>query len=902
MTEINYSKIRDDNADKFSKHFSDYKRKNCSYHDSNIPTCNLSENKIIDISYFLTSVLTKCPSTNISLQNIKETKIIGRGTYGYGLSVGDKIVKIIICEKTINDKLLKEIEYNKIITNSGNEYFIKLLGYFIKDTDIYKYYDNSDNFENIKCFTSKSNLDKLCEIYLILEKADSGEVYDYFKTTTFENYTNSSYDILNMYTINKYFININKQIFIHCDLKADNIVVSSNKFKIIDFGMAFVSDKFFTEHKKILTIYKYLYTSLKNTDKLYISPFYDILCLTYTFWSLSLKKYYTMNYDLFTFIRTNIDEYIKVYPDEIINILFKLLNICRLAYEVHIFFYNLQEFFTDKKYLNDFVDIRMIKFIYDKIFNRFELHNFPLYISTGDKLNDDYKYFDNIMKFMKNIDYRYTLYDLEIREYDEILISYIETRKFDEKYLYGFINIMRSRVLCKKIIEHILITYPSYVDDSNNNSLHYAIMSYVSQSLIDNLIEKVDINNINKNGNTVLYDAIIMKNIAIIKKLLDKNIDINIISGTETMLYLCIKNNILNGYILTKLMEKTTTHSDLTLFPTVISINYDMSIDLIEKILDKFDLNFKDDFGDNILMKLITNLTNSKFDDYNTYIYLLINKININSKNYKNESCLELILLNNDLNKKYKIILIEKLIDKGINTVNKDLMDTSTLILAINNKLPSKLIEKFINSDTINVLETYTRLNALIKILIIIGNNSDHDYTGEIIKKLLDNGIDKKYVLSDGRTALSYALYTKNIDIIKLVCEESIINTKEVIPIKNLDYNELNNFDSTADTSVTILDRALDAKNSVNVFGLLLLHNANLLKRHVIKIVNKFTINECIELFKINFKNNKDNIMNLKLNLKMLIDKYVHTYKEKFDKYVKLYEKYRTIRKELKKI
>ena len=906
MSEIIYSKEPDKNAEDFSKYFSAYKTKNCIASDYNRPTCRLTEDKIKSITYFLTSVITKCKSTNITLENIKNAKIIGKGTYGYGLSVGDKIIKIIICEKSIDKELLKEIEYNKIITNSDNEYFIKLIGYFIKDKDIYKYFDNTDNFSDNKCYTSKVNLSNLCEIYLILEKGDYGDITQYFKDTTFENYVNSFYNVLNMYTINKYFINLTKNIFIHCDIKSDNIVVLQDKLKIIDFGMAFITDKFFTEHHHKITFYKILYKSLNDTDIIYISPLYDLLCIIYTFWRVVLKhNLYIYDNRLFREIRSYINEHIKFYSDEIITILFRLLNIFKLIYELHIFFYNIQNIFKDKKFLEDFVDIRMIKIIYDKIFNKFESDNFPLYISTGDKLNDAYKYFDNIMIFLKNIDYRDTLYDIDIKEYDEILISYIETRKFDEKYLFKMINILTSNTINKKIIEYILIRYPSYIDELNNNSLHYAISMNLSENIIDNILDKVDINNINnvnKYGNTVLYYAIITRNIKIIKKLFDKNINVNIINSKDSLLYLCIKNyildkDILNKDILNKLIENTKINLELILF----AIQQNVSIDVIENMIDKFDINFKDSFGDNILMILLNGLSDKKFINYLPYIELMINKIDINHKNNKNHTVLDIILLNNNINKQNKIILIKKLMEKKIDFTNENLVNTSRLILAIHNKLPIELLEKFINPNTINVIETHTHLNALIHILILMGNNSDNDYTADLIKKLLDNGADKRYITPNRRTALSYALYTKNIDIIKMVYDEKIINVNEIININMLDKDEINNIDNISDINVTILDRALNSKNNVNVFGLLLIYRANLLKRHIIKIVNRFTIQECIELFKLNFQYNKNNIMDLKLNFKLFLEKYKNKYENIYIKYNKIYEKYRIIRKELKK-
>jgi hypothetical protein len=552
----------------------------------------------------------------------------------------------------------------------------------------------------------------------------------------------------------------------------------------------------------------------------------------------------------------------------------------------------------------------MIKIIYDKVFNKYNSGNFPLYILINNKLIDDYNYFDKIMNFLKDLDYKNELFDITEEDYSEMLISYIEMLNFDKEYLFIMIDSMtKNNLTNKKIIEYILIKYPNYINQSKNNSLYYAINMNVSQDIINNLIDQLNIDQINHKNNinyTVLYYAIITKNKATIRKLLNRNIDVNISNSIDLMLYLCIQNNILDDDILNKLVDETEKNnlSDI-LNLSLLAINKNINENIVEKIIKKFDIKFKDTEGNNILMKFINYLNNKDFEKKKIYINLFMNNIDINEKNNNFETVLDILLLNTKLKLQYILeiinIIIEKDKDKKIDYINNELLNTSRLIIAINRELPQSILEKFIDPTIIKKIDKKTSLNALMNLLILIGNNPDYldYYNADFVKKLLDNGADKKYITPYGRSALSFALYTKNIDIIKMVYDEKIINVIEIININILDKDEINNIDDISDINVTILDRALDSKNNINVFGLLLLYNAQLLKRHVIKIVNRFTIHECIELFKINFNNNKKNIMKLKLNLKIFLEKYKNKNDEIYNKYNKIYEKYKTIKKYL---
>ena len=673
--------------------------------------------------------------------------------------------------------------------------------------------------------------------------------------------------------------------------------------------MSFVSNTFYCIHHHYITYYKYLYPELTDKDNIYMSPLYDILCILYTFWGSILKKIYDINDNLFEKIQTYIKNIeinkIVLLSEEYIDILYKLFNLFRLLYDVHIFFYKIQKYFKDNKLL-EFIDIRIIKYIYCKLFNNFELHKFPEYMISNDKLRDDYDFFDKFMQHMLNFNYRYTLFTIEESDYDDILIIYFENMKYDEKYLFEFMNAIYDYKKYlnidynknKKIIEHILTKFDKYIDELGNTVLHYAIIFNLSQNIIDNFSEKVDINNINNDGNNVLYDAIIMKNEITIKKLLDKNININLINE-KSILYLCIENNILNEEILEIIINRTIVNPLLTSSPTLMAIYKNVKWNIIDKMIDKYDIKNQDDNGNNILMQLVKSCNDNYFKIYWEYINLMIDKFDINHKNKNGENILALLLNNklslyNALIKNYKLILIKKLIEKNIDLICKDIQNTSLLILAIKNQLPNDLLKKFINPDTINVIDKATTYNGLIFMITYI---STYNFDASIIKQMIENGANKKY-LTKNMSALTYSLSTNNIDIIKLVIDDSIINVSEQIYLKDLKNNFMDiNEDNV---NVTILDRSLIENNNINIIGLLLLHGVHLLKRHILEFINRFTINECIELFKINLETYKYNLKKIKGDLKIKISTYKNFDKNNYDKYINIYEKYKIIKKKLK--
>ena len=944
MTEILFNnKVNDPNTYGIRMGLQNYRDRYCRYKDT--PTCRIDDIKIRNIGYFFTSVIIQCPSTNITLDDIKQLQIIGKGTFGYGVSLPNKIVKIIICENNLNKDIINEIEYNKIITNSKNKHFIKLLGYFKREDSEYQYYDNNTNFSNKLCFTKKDNIDNLCEIYLILEKADEGELFDYVITISTELLSQKINKLLNMYEINKYFIDKYKVIFVHGDIKGNNIVVTADEeLKLIDYGLSSHSKSFFYKSPYNLTFYNNLYGF--TTNPIYVSPFYDIFCILLTFWQLYYKSYNIDLSDLY------LDMKYKENSNKTIAIN-KYLYI--LTYSIQIYFYQLYRYFSDENIYHDFVDIKMVKYIYNNIF---KINNLPEYVNTNNKLLDDYNYFDSIMKHMLNITKPYpTIHDLNniniliayIKEsinYSDdklfILMEDILSKEIKETIIlkftnnnfldnnknnllqYAIINYFDKKII-EKIIEkkininninnnletplslaiknkksdiikllidnnsdlnfvdkdelsifHLLLKnnyndliniiinkdiYFNIKDANNNNELQHAIIKKSPENIINILIDKVDINNINKDGYNSLHLAIINNYKNIVKKLLEKNININTnIENKKSTLYLCLENNILDEDILTKILENIVIDKSLSLSPINISLNKKISVKLIDKMIDIFDINYVDADNYNCMLLLCYYLTNENFTEYYKLFMKLIDKnININYKKF-NVNSLGIILSNKNINYDNKLILTKVLIENNIDLICEN-MNPSLLMLGLDNKLPNDIIEKFINAKTINYVDN-NKLNALFDAL-----NKNYDIN--IIKKLIDTGCNITQLSNTKASPLITALrLKKDIGIIRLLIHPDIINIATVDKIYPIDI--------------------ATANNDINIIGLLLMNNSVLNIKSIDNILKRFNEKECIELIKISsyIKEHLADYIQVFLNRYKKIDKHIDTEIYKKNKHI----------------
>ena len=965
MEEIEYNdKVHDPDTIKIRQDIKMYKDRTCE--TLNIPTCRIDDTKIRSISYFFTSVITKCPSTNITLNDVRQLQIIGRGAFGYGVSLPNKIVKIIICEQKLIDLVYKEIEYNKIITNSKNEHFMKLLGYFVREdnngNNVYNYYDNSNNFTTKKCYTKNDNLDQLCEIYLILEKAENGELFDYqYKMSHI--LSEKINKLLNMYTINEYYLKTYNRFFVHGDIKSDNIVVTiDNNLKLIDYGLATTGPSFFFKSLRKLTYYKNLYGEIDYT-KLYLSPFYDIFCILFVFWIYYFKL--SDNIDIKILYRMIVD----INSSNKIILSNKYLYI--LSYVIHIFFYKLYDCFIDKTLFDNFVDIKMIKYIYN---NMFMINDLPQYIDTHNKALDDYNYFNNIMTHMLNITKIYShinkisvndillsyikeninysdneLFNLMNNVLEENIIEYIILKFSNNNFLdenknnllYYAINKNLSLDIIKKIIEknininninndldtvlsfaikniksfelikllinsnsdinyidkneesifHLLLKYKynkiieimidkflyfNINDINNNNELQHGIIKYLPQNILEILINKVNINNVNKDGYNSLHLAIQNKNIDIVKKLLEKNIKINTdINNTKSTLYLCLENDILDENILSSILEKTVVNKSISISPINIGLIKNISLNLIDKMIDIYDINQLNADNSNCLYTLCRNCNDNNFNEYFKLIQKVIGLgININQNDNVFVSPLTRSITNKNINNDNKIRLINLFLDNKADLINPS-MSVSLLIYALQTKLPNDIVYKFINNNIINNVDEHSQ-NALFYAII-----KKYDYN--MYKKLIDAGINIKQLTKNKWYALLTELIINKdtptnttIDKLKLLLDKDIINVCNI----------------SGEYPINIATKFYN----INIIGFLLINNSLLTEISIKNILDRFTEYECIELFKLssNIKNNIRKYIDIFKNYN-LIDK-LQNY-ELYKKYKHIYKFLLTLRK-----
>ncbi len=304
----------DANTTKIIDDITVYQKNNCDP-ISKEPTCKIDDKDIEHISKFLTHIIPKCKKTNITLDDIKNGKILSKGAFGYSFIAGDNIIKIAVCKEN-NNNMEKEINVHKELTSIDTNIFIKLKGYFKRDSDnIYKYYNYSDiehNYEIENC-NFELNYDKICETYLFLERGK----YDLQKVTKIVNYnsdnseqkktflekieTISDLKIVdkfdNLLSIYKLLFKNKGRVFIHSDIKTSNIIESNDgKYKFIDFGTSFFSDKFFnnavggTPNIFKLLVDDNFVKKMYIPDDIVVSPLYDLFSILYSFFEIFVGR------------------------------------------------------------------------------------------------------------------------------------------------------------------------------------------------------------------------------------------------------------------------------------------------------------------------------------------------------------------------------------------------------------------------------------------------------------------------------------------------------------------------------------------------------------------------------------------------------------------------------------
>jgi len=414
-------------------------------------TCKITEENIKNISTFISHIIPSCGDTGITLDSIRNGKILGRGSFGYSFLAGDKIIKIIVCNDTMKKSKFEELEFeinnHKDITQlDDNDCFIKLYGYFKKNNNNqYEYIDSKTN--EIKClFDIKNieNIDKMCEIYLIME-AGKMDLYNYyFNNKNDKNYLVRSFNnLLKFYKLSLNSAELYNKIFIHSDIKMENIVImNDNSLRLIDFGVSGFHNNFFKKYQGGTPyFFKLLFNvDYNNRDYWIISPLFDIFSILITFFEILLNiPYKNINFDTIrNNILNNFNKFQNIHKkyfylmDSIYNYhqnILKTVNEKYLETNVKnekdiINKYKLKfkikkdndetNKFIKLKYINDFYynlfDFKDFKLSYELITlikeennnKNIPIYNIPVYNTT--KLQTDIRYLDDIMKFVFDFD------------------------------------------------------------------------------------------------------------------------------------------------------------------------------------------------------------------------------------------------------------------------------------------------------------------------------------------------------------------------------------------------------------------------------------------------------------------------------------------------------------------
>lgn len=388
--------------------FTEYKRTRCAG-DTTV-SCSITPTQIDEISYFLAHTIPK--HNNIELIDIKNGKILGRGGFGYSYITKPPsdsgrtptIIKIAVCPNSdfgfFKKVVYPEIDVHSKLIKSGNKSFIKLYGYYFNTGTNYKYINvEKDGY----CIIHEDKGYIGCEAYIIIE-AGLGDLDTYIKKVPTKLYTiDTILNLVNFYKVSEYFLKTEGKIFIHNDIKVENIVYTNDTtFKLIDFGLCDITTEFFQFNNFKGTPYfaellfnnpKYSVIIKRNESRVFVrSPMYDMFSICISIFEVVCNK---LSDDYKSCIKDTLEICDSGSLDDSLEFLIRnLLDLCDFIYKYHqnrLHFLEVSiERYQQSFNLEDTSDQTV-----DKILTKYRK-------VSKTKTEDDYMFFDNIVQHFVN--------------------------------------------------------------------------------------------------------------------------------------------------------------------------------------------------------------------------------------------------------------------------------------------------------------------------------------------------------------------------------------------------------------------------------------------------------------------------------------------------------------------
>ena len=344
------------------------------------PTCIINDKMIKNISYFLSHKIPKCKELNITLDNIKNGKIISKDEYLYSFMLTNKLKKKITISIIVDNGNKKENKYSEInlysrISLSENNNFIKLYGYivndeiksFLKTHIMYAYFDVN---HKLLCKFPSKRFSESSEIYLLTEGCEM-DMFTYMKNLDENNIselTEMFFDLLNFYKISEYFLDKEDKIFIHSDIKLEHMFIvidtdNKKKIKLRPSSLSILADSFNKpiDFPTLYHNYYFYYNGKIYNNLMHRSPLFDIYSVIISYIRILLYITIKKNIDselydfdqLITLIETNED---KIKINELSkNTKEKIFRIFKLGLTINEFNKaRIKKFVTELSYIDSF--------------------------------------------------------------------------------------------------------------------------------------------------------------------------------------------------------------------------------------------------------------------------------------------------------------------------------------------------------------------------------------------------------------------------------------------------------------------------------------------------------------------------------------------------------------------